>query len=172
MDEADQTSAVRLPGHFDAFYRSEYKAVVALMYGLSGSTWVAEDLAQEAFLRAHRDWERVGPLDSPGAWVRRVGINLARSRWRRIRTEAAVRLRIQGRETAIEALTTHDGTFWDEVRKLPSRQAQAIALRYVDDLPVGEIAQIMETAEGTVRALLHQGRGRLERQLVARGWVE
>ena len=82
----------RFPGSFDAFYRIEYPRVVALTYALGGRA-AAEDLAQEAFLRAHRDWERVGRMEAPRAWVRRVAVNLCRSRWRRIRSEAVEVLR-------------------------------------------------------------------------------
>lgn len=56
MDDVGHAQDVRVPGQFEAFYREEYAAVVALIHVLSGSRPVAEDLAQEAFLRAHRDW--------------------------------------------------------------------------------------------------------------------
>jgi RNA polymerase sigma-70 factor (ECF subfamily) len=62
--------------------------------------------------------------------------------------------------------------FWREVRRLPYRQAQAITLRYLDDLSMSEIAAVMEAAEGTVRALLTQGRSRLARQLKAKGLID
>ena len=54
---------------FEAFYVREYHAVVRLAYALSGSRLAAEDIAQEAFLRAFRDWEKIR---SPSAWVRKV----------------------------------------------------------------------------------------------------
>jgi RNA polymerase sigma-70 factor, ECF subfamily len=163
---------LRVPSQFEAFYRDEYSPVVALVYGLSGSPWVAEDLAQEAFLRAHRDWDRVGTMASPAAWVRRVAINLAMSRFRWLRSEARARLRLTPSTASFDvSVAEHDG-FWGEVRRLPDRQAQAIALRYIDDLSVAEIAAILEVAEGTVKALLHQGRTQLARQLAAKGWVD
>jgi len=171
MDEADHIPLVRRPTRFDEFYVAEYHAVVALTVGLAGNTCVAEDIAQEAFLRAYRDWQQVGDLDSPQAWVRRVAINLATSRWRRLRAEATALLRLGRIASTSEQLPLEDKVFWDEVRRLPKRQAQALALRYIGDLPVREIAGAMEIAEGTVRALLHQGRKRLERQLVLKGFV-
>lgn len=172
MEEDRPRPPVRVPAQFESYYRSEYAAVVALIAVLSGNRSVAEDLAQEAFLRAHRDWDRVGRMESPEGWVRRVAINLAHSRFRRLRSETAARLRMAGAAPHLTALDPQDKAFWDEVRRLPRRQAQAIALRYLDDLSVADIAAVMESAEGTVRALLHQGRERLERQLIAKGWVE
>lgn len=173
MAESDNLSEVWVPGAFETLYRQEYEAVVALVYGLSGSRWVAEDLSQEAFLRAHRDWARVGQMDSPHGWVRRVALNLARSRWRRLRSETLAKLRsAPPNEVSNTVSDSESEAFWREVRRLPSRQAQAIALHYVEGLSVVEIAAVLAVAEGTVKALLHQGRERLRRQLSAKGLIE
>jgi RNA polymerase sigma-70 factor (ECF subfamily) len=51
------------------------------------------------------------------------------------------------------------------VRALPKRQSQAIALHYLEDLPVAEIAEILECAESTVKVHLHKGRKRLADRL-------
>lgn len=157
-------------GQFEAFYRSRYRPLVGVVYALTGSRWVAEDLAQEAFLRAHRDWDRVRNADAPEAWVRRVAINLAMSRFRKLRSETAARLRLTPTAPTFQAPAAEHDAFWSEVRRLPQRQAQALALYYVEDLSTGEIADTLEVAEGTVRALLAQGRDRLARQLEAKGW--
>lgn len=69
---------VVIPGSFDAFYRSEFPRMVNIAYALSGSRLAAEDLAQDAMIAAHRQWNRVGALDKPGAWTRRVVINKLR----------------------------------------------------------------------------------------------
>ena len=170
IDDIAPAPSAHVPSRFEMFYRDEYTSVVALTFARSGSVWAAEDLAQEAFLRAHRDWEHVSGLDSPEAWVRRVAMNLTHSRFRRLRSEAAAFLRLAGDAQSLEPLDPRDEAFWREVRRLPRRQADALTLYYVDDMPVSEIATIMSAADGTVRALLHQGRTRLKRQLAAKGW--
>ena len=71
---ADQ--ALELYDSYERFFLREYRGV-ELAYALSGNRAGAEDIAQEAFLRAHRDWQRVGRYRYPGAWVRRVAANLA-----------------------------------------------------------------------------------------------
>ena len=157
-------------GQFDAFYREGYRSLVALVYALTGNRWVAEDLAQEAFLRAHRDWSRVHVMDAPEAWVRRVAVNLAMSRFRRIRSEAAARLRLTPTAPTFQSPTAEHEAFWAEVRRLPARQTQVIALFYIEDLSTHEISTVLEIAEGTVRALLTQARQRLARQLETKGW--
>ncbi len=157
-------------GQFDVFYRDRYRSVVALIYALTGNRWAAEDLAQEAFLRAHRDWRRVQSMAAPGAWVRRVAINLAMSRFRRLKSETAARLKFTNHAISFEPPPAEHDEFWAEVRKLPSRQSQVIALFYLEDLTTKETAQAMGIAEGTVRALLAQARDRLATRLEAKGW--
>ncbi len=116
---------VQIPGQFEEFYREEYPSVVALTYGLGGSTWAAEDLAQEAFLRAHSVWGRVGQMSAPDAWVKRVAMNLAMSRFRRTRAEMAARLRMLPAPPSLEPGTPVSEAFWSEVRQLPRRQARS-----------------------------------------------
>jgi RNA polymerase sigma-70 factor (ECF subfamily) len=150
---------LRGPVDFEDFYRREYRSVVGLAYALSGSRWVAEDIAQEAFVAAHRRWEVIGTFDQPGYWVRRVVSNLAVSAIRRRMVEAKALARLAlGRHEPLPELEPADHEFWKAVRSLPRRQAQAITLHYLEDLPVTEIAAVLDCAEGTVKALLHKGR--------------
>ena len=150
---------------FDGFYRQEYRAVRAVAWALTGSGWVAEDMTQEAFLRAHQRWSQVSAYDEPGAWVRRVAINLATSTLRRRAREAAALVRLAGRRTDGWILPDVDDEFWAAVRSLPRQQAKVLALHYYEDLPVADIAVVLELAEGTVKAHLHKGRASLALRL-------
>ena len=161
-----EPEAVRLPGRFEYFYLQEYPKVVALVYVLLGSRTGAEDIAQEAFLRAYRDWDRVDSYDHQAAWVRRVAANLATSGLRRRLVEARVLGRLAGRpEPTVEPLAGGDAQFWAAVRALPRRQAQAVALYYFQDLSVQQTATVLGCAEGTVKAHLAKARRTLARQL-------
>jgi RNA polymerase sigma factor (sigma-70 family) len=158
--------AVRLPGRFEYFYLQEYSTVVALAYALSGSRSGAEDIAQEAFLRAYRDWDRVGSYEHQAAWVRRVAANLATSGLRRRLLEARALARLAGRrEPALEPLPAEEADFGRALRALPRRQAQAVALFYVEDLSVQQIAVVLDCAEGTVKAHLAKARHTLATRL-------
>lgn len=169
----DGLDDVQVPGSFDRFYRDHYRQVVAVIYGLTGSRWVAEDLAQDAFLRVHRDWARVQQMESPSGWIRRIAINLARSRFRRLGAEAAALVRLGPPDgVTMSPLSSEFDEFWREVRRLPDRQTRVLVLRYIDDLAIDQIAGVLGIAEGTVRALLHQGRERLRRQLEAKGLTD
>ena len=92
--------------------------MVALAYALSGSRAAAEDLAQEAFLAAHRNWETVADLDAPGAWVRRVVANLSVSAFRRgvAETKALTRAAF-GRQQVMPELSADDAEFWRAVAR-------------------------------------------------------
>jgi Sigma-70 region 2 len=90
---------VRLGERFEQFYEREYHRVVGFAYAVAGSWEAAEDAAQEAFLRVHRDWGRVGRYDQPGAWVRRVAANLAISAFRRRLAEARALVHLAARRT-------------------------------------------------------------------------
>lgn len=152
--------------HFDVFYRREFRTVVGLAYALSGSRWAAEDLAQEAFLAAHRQWDRIGGYESPGAWVRRVVANMAVSRYRRKVSEAKAVARIAlHRQEPLAPLDEVDTEFWDHVRRLPRRQAQAIALHYLEDRSVADVADILGCSVATAKVHLHRGRHALAERL-------
>ncbi len=151
---------VRSTPDFGSFYRSEYAAVTTLTLVLTRSRAAAEDIAQDAFLRAHRDWERVGRFDNPEGWVRRVATNLAMSRFRRVRAETKAILRIGVADTATE-MSPEAAEFWAEVRRLPTRQAQAIALHYVEDRSVDEIAGALGISAASVKTHLQRARNSL-----------
>jgi RNA polymerase sigma-70 factor (ECF subfamily) len=151
---------------FEDFYLKDYQAVVGLAYALSGSRWLAEDLAQEAFLAAHRQWPRVSAYDLPGAWVRRVVANLSVSAIRRRAVEAKALVHLGlGERHRLAELTPPDSEFWEAVRSLPRRQSQVVALHYLEDLPVAEVAGILDMAPGTVKKHLFDGRRELARRL-------
>ena len=161
-----EPEAVRLPGRFEYFYLQEYPKVVALAYVLSGSRAGAEDIAQEAFLRAYRDWDRIGNYEHQAAWVRRVAANLATSGLRRRLVEARALTRLAGRrEPTVDPLAADNAEFWAAVRTLPRRQAQAVALYYFQDLSVQQTATALGCTEGTVKAHLAKARQALARQL-------
>ena len=94
---------------FSAFYASEYRNVVALAYALTGRAAVAEELAQDAFLVAHRNWARVSAYDVPGAFVRRVVSNMAVSFTRRLAAEARALARLAARSPEVVDPARADG---------------------------------------------------------------
>ena len=166
MVEGDDTGSTIDPEKgFDAFFAEEYQPVVGLAFVLVGRRSVAEELAQDAFLAAYRRWDRIGRYDDPAAWVRRVVANMATSFWRTRTREARAFARLTSRRTDPKDTETGDDEFWASVRVLPRRQAQCIALRYMEDRSTREIAEVLGIAEATVRVHLHAGRQALAARL-------
>jgi RNA polymerase sigma-70 factor, ECF subfamily len=143
---------------FDAFFESNYREMVGLAATLCGRRHVAEELAQEAFVRACRRWDRIVGFDKPDAWVRRVVVNLAVSSLRRTAAEARALARLSQRRGDVVEFATSDSEFWRAVRALPRRQAQCLALRYYEERSIEEIADVLAVDAATVRVHLHRGR--------------
>jgi RNA polymerase sigma-70 factor (ECF subfamily) len=157
--ERSRLEVVRPPERFEDFYVKEYSAVVGLAYALSGSRSGAEDLAQEAFLAAYSNWDRIAAYEQPAAWVRRVVANRSVSSFRRRRAEAkALALAAFGHRIELPDLGSSDPEFWNAVRSLPRRQSQVVALFYLEDLPIADVADILDMSPGTVKRHLHDGR--------------
>ena len=141
---------------FEAFYRREYRSVLGLAVVLSGSRSAGEEIAQDAFTVTYREWGRVGGLDNPGAWVRKVVANRSVSTFRRSMAEAKALLRVGRPDPAVPAVEGLE--VWDEVRKLPRRQAQVVALTYLNDLPRRAVAEILGCSEETVKTHLERAK--------------
>ena len=150
---------------FDDFYRREHRHVLGLAFVLTGNQWVAEDTAQDAFTAAFRRWRSIVAYDSPGAWVRRVVCNRAASVLRRRVREAKALMRLAGRTQAYIELDEGDEAFWEAVRRLPPRQAHAVALYYMEDYSVRQISEVLDCSEGTVKTHLSRARDAVARQL-------
>ena len=151
---------------FDTWYRAEYHQVVSLVFIVSGSRWAAEELTQDAFAEAHKRWGAVSGHADPGAWVRKVAVNRARSWGRRKAAEARAYAKHAGRNRELPAeLPPTADEFWRLVRSLPERQCQIAALHYHDDRPVDDIADILGISPGTVKTQLHRARKTLAAEL-------
>jgi RNA polymerase sigma-70 factor (ECF subfamily) len=153
---------------FEGFYCREYPRIAALARVLTGPVG-AEDHAQEAMLVAYRRWREVSQMTDPAMWVRRVCVNKATSQLRRRAAEARAMLRLHGRRDLTPALEPDDEDFWAAVRGLPRRQAQVVALHYIYDLSVADVAATLQISEGTAKTHLSRARTSLVLALGERG---
>jgi RNA polymerase sigma-70 factor (ECF subfamily) len=153
---------------FEDFYRRELPRLLVLARALAGDL-AAEDVAQESMLVAYRQWSRIGSMASPVGYVRGICAHQAVSVLRRLVSERRAVSRLAGRAvTAVEPLSADGERFWSEVRRLPRRQAQAVALFYALDLPISDIATTLGCAEGTVKVHLSRARTELAARLGTR----
>jgi RNA polymerase sigma-70 factor (sigma-E family) len=142
----------------------QYGRLYWLGYLLTGDRGQAEDLAQEALVRAWWTWARVRTLDRPEAYVRKVLVNRHRSLLRRALLEArhARRTRPEGSLPA----GGEDGlVLWAAVRRRSPRQRAVLVLRYHEDLTEAEVARLLRLPLGTVKTLARRGLARLRAEL-------
>lgn len=169
LDDSEESAGqpLNLVDGFDLFYDREYRRVVGLAYVLTGSSSVAEDLAQDTMIEVHRRWGQISGYDDPAGWARRVMINKQRSLVRRLTSEAKALSRIGGRAQPAFNLDPSSDHLFSLVRQLPRRQAQAVALRYWDDYTIEQTAKAMDCGAETVKTHLKRGMARLESLLAA-----
>jgi RNA polymerase sigma-70 factor (sigma-E family) len=139
-----------------AFCAELHPRLVGALSLRTGSRALAEELAQETFVRVWERWSTVRAMDSPEAWAFRVALNLASSRFRRLGAERRARARLEARPVEHADLDTggpERELVRDAIAALPPRQRTVVILRYFSDLSVAETAQAMGCAEGTVKSL-------------------
>ena len=151
---------------FDSLYRAEYAGVVRLAFVLTGRADLAEEHTQEGFLAAHRNWPKVSRYENPAGWVRRVVVNRCVSTARRRATELRLLARLRHEPSPPVELSPPTDELWSLVRRLPRRQAQVLALAFLEDRSVAEISSILDCSEDTVRTHLRRGR------LTLADWIE
>lgn len=158
----DDLPVRRIASSYEDFYDLEFPKMVRLAYARSGSRLASEDIAQDAMVAAHQRWDKVGALDRPGAWARRAVLNRSASWYHRRKAELKAIARLAPiRSVPPARLDSESEHIWRAVRRLPRRQSEAVALFYLEDMPVEDVAAVMQCAPGTVKAHLHQARQRL-----------
>jgi RNA polymerase sigma-70 factor (sigma-E family) len=143
---------------FEEFMATRLPALLNFAAVLAGNRATAEDLAQDVLAKAYTRWDRIGGLDRPDLYVRKMILNEFLS-WRR-RSWRLVPV----------ADTWHSGSVPDhaqqhserdallaEIGKLTRRQRAVLVLRYYEDRGDAEIAELLGCAPATVRAYASRG---------------
>jgi len=137
-------------------YAAHGPEAVRLAFLLTGDRDLAEDLAQDAFVRVAR---RFGDLRGPeafGPYLRKTVVNLCKGHWRRRKVERSY----LARATASSAASTElpdiglRDALWGQVQALPHRQRAAIVLRFYEDLSEQQTADLLDCSPGAARALV------------------
>lgn len=146
----------------DEFCRRLHPRLVGTLHLYLGEPETARELAQDALVRVIERWSAVSVMEHPEAWTYRVAFNLARSRLRRRLAERRAHARTGPQPTSSGDVEVADVlSVRSAVATLPTRQREAVVLRYFCDLPLAEIADVMSCRTGTVKAHLHQAMANL-----------
>ena len=149
---------VSFVGRFEDLHRVAYRASFAIL----GRRDDAEDCAQEALARALVRWRTVEPYAT--AWVARVATNQALDRVRRSGRASLVADAGVGRSSA-DPVSDRRRDLVVALRALPRRQREAVALRYLVDLPEADAASAMGCSLGTIKSTTARGLERLRAEL-------
>jgi RNA polymerase sigma-70 factor (sigma-E family) len=153
-------------------YQQHAANAVQLAYLLTGNKHVAEDLAQDAFVRLFGRFQELRNPEAFSFYLKRTVVNLSRDHFRRLRRERALSRhqlrpdtqndiqlsRVDARDELLQALQT-----------LPARQRAALVLRFCESLSEHEAAQVLETSVGAINSLVSRGLATLRRQMRSEG---
>jgi RNA polymerase sigma-70 factor (sigma-E family) len=154
---------------FDRFVTGNLEQLSRTAYLLTWDAGEAEDLTQDCLLKVARRWPRVRRMEQPGAYARRILVNLAvdgaRTRARRRSeldetttvTDPVAHDYLTGLETRAELLQA--------LAQLTPRQRAVLVLRYFNDLTEAETAEALGCAPGTVKSNAARGLARLHAAL-------
>jgi RNA polymerase sigma factor (sigma-70 family) len=144
------------PG-FHQFFLLAYEQTLGLVTVALGDRGLAEDAAQEAFARAFDRWNAVSRMSHPDRWVAKVAMNLAIDQLRRTTRETALDPSIEAPvRDDVEALWVR----WNLERLTPMQRATVVR-RYLEGMPVQEVARSLGRSPQTVKTHLRLARGRL-----------
>ena len=143
---------------FDEFVRAATAPLLGRARALTGDQNEAWDLVQETLARVGERWNRI---DDPAAYAHTVMVRLNVDRIRHLLGDLRLRRRLPLPEPALPPGDGFDAWLVDALRSLSPHQRTALALRYLDDLDVGEIARRLRCRPGTARGHLSRGLARL-----------
>lgn len=158
---ADGQAAVipRTHTRLEALYDVHFRSVLRVAYLLTGDQHLAEDLAQDAFVKVAGRFHDLRNADAFGAYLRRTVVNLSHGYFRRLKVERSYLDRergharrdqetlpdIEGRAEVVAALS-----------QLPPRQRAAVVLRYFEDLSERQTAEVMDCSIGAVKSMVNR----------------
>lgn len=156
---------IRGESDLDALYRAHAPGALRFALMLTGDRNLSEDLVQEAFVRVA---SKLSSLRDPGAfnaYLTRAVANLAKSHFRRQQVVTKHTRTIDASQLVVEPVdvVTSDAILV-ALRALPVQQRAVLVLRYFNDLPQDEIAEVLGIALGTVKSQISRGLARLRKE--------
>lgn len=155
-------SAERWPSELVDCYADHAAPLTGYLVSLVGDVGVAQDIAQESFVRLFARWRHV---EHPRAYVYFTAVNFARRHWRRIGYETAALQAVHA--LSDDRMAAADPWLRDLVERLPARLRTPVLLHYYADLPIEEVCAVTRTPVGTVKRRLHEAR-QLLREILER----
>ncbi|MBO0994170.1 RNA polymerase sigma factor SigW [Bacillus sp. SD088] len=154
--------------------------VFQLCYRMLGNRHEAEDIAQEAFVRAYVNIHSFDQKRKFSTWLYRIATNLCIDRIRKKKPDYFLDAEVAGTEgltmysqiaaegkspdSEVETLELQE-LVQREIMELPDKYRVVVILRYIDELSLNEISEVLEMPLGTVKTRIHRAREALRKQL-------
>ncbi|MBY8847271.1 MULTISPECIES: SigE family RNA polymerase sigma factor [Saccharothrix] len=142
---------------YDRFVTDRLDRLLRYATALTCDKYLAQDIVQDVLLRARQKWDRIGGLDAPYPYVKRMVTNDYLS-WRRRRAAREVSATHAGLDALAPVVAdpadrhAERDAMRARIAVLPRKQRAAIVLRYYEDSSDAEIARVLGCSEGTVRS--------------------
>jgi RNA polymerase sigma factor (sigma-70 family) len=157
----------RTPAHeesreFREIFQAVYPRLVRTVWFVVHDHELAQEIAQEAFIDLHRQWRTVGSYERPDLWVRRVALRKAQ----REAARSVRRIHAEQQAAVTETAGPADADLPDPALRaalatLPPMQRAVVALFYLEDRPMEEVADLLGCSPSTGFVHLHRARHRL-----------
>jgi RNA polymerase sigma-70 factor, ECF subfamily len=162
---------LRVPLPFEEIMQRHQREIMRYLLRLSGNREDAADLFQETWLRAYRAYPTLDPQGSVRPWLYTIASNLLRNRARDSARRARVVVPDQNKLAAAGLITKDHGNegyaavhLRELIAALPSKQQQALHLRYFAGLNYAEIANVIDCSEESARSNVSQAMGKLKKR--------
>ncbi|MBB6451369.1 RNA polymerase sigma-70 factor (ECF subfamily) [Geomicrobium halophilum] len=154
--------------------------VYQISYRMLGNSQEAQDIAQEAFLRAYTNLSSYDPNRKFSTWLFRITTNLSIDKLRKRKPNYSLDAEVEGTEglDGYSQLAAQDvlpdeqvvmlewqASIQKEISALPPKYRAAIILKYMEDLSLQEMSEILNLPVATVKTHVHRGREALRKRL-------
>ncbi|WP_062049194.1 RNA polymerase sigma factor SigW [Bacillus sp. JCM 19034] len=154
--------------------------VYQICYRMLGNVHEAQDVAQEAFLRAYTNIDRYDINRKFSTWLFRIATNVSIDRLRKKKPDFYLQDEVKGTEGVTlesqlaadeelpeDQVVTRELQDWvqHEINQLPVKYRTAIILKYIEDLSINEISEILDMPPATVKTRVHRGREALRKRM-------
>lgn len=152
---------------FKEFYRTHGIRVRRTLQGMVGNHATAEELTQEAFLKAWTNLASFGFKSKLSTWIYQIAIYTALDWLRSHKTKWAQAIADESSESE---LTPEKRAVTEALMELDEDNRALLVLHYYEGLNLKEIGMILKIPEGTVKSRLHQAKALLKPRLMKRGF--
>jgi RNA polymerase sigma factor (sigma-70 family) len=166
MESASDIDTSKSPDQLADLYARTIGRSEALARGLCGDAHLAQDIAQEAFIRAAGRLPFLRDPSAFEAYLRRTVVNMCRTHAKRRATEQRSYAR-KANEPAMTAdpRSADRDELWAAMQRLPYRQRAAIVLRYYEDLSEAQTGQVLRCSDRAINALVSRAMATLRSEL-------